>query len=390
MPTYKVKVSGGGDLRSVEIVADNEQTAINEAKSLGNVLSAKKQSSLSGLFKPSLRVDERIIFLQRLSMMVESKVGLGRALKVMEQAFSGSIKRVSTDLHARVERGADFGQAIIRMSKDFPETTAALINSGVRGNDLPAALKNASDFEIEMDYIRRNSSKGLASAVFTFLLSIGLILGTTFFIGPAVLESQLFKQTPGEVDVDWVFMIGYWVSGLMIFILAVTLGLLGLRYILKPLAPGFADRIIVKIPIYRDLVLAKNNYTIFHSLGLLINSGVRIEEALKLAYEAAPKGEVKNDLSRATNAVRNGKSWPMAMKTLHPTDIAALSTAQDREQTARSVNAVAKQYRNIYTQRIQEVVPGLQLLAALFMAIGGGLIFAMVILPMLLLTQNLL
>ena len=389
MATYTAKVLHKGDLVKSQIVADNEAEARKQAKKLGRIIAIRRRSSLTGVFKPGMRGDERIVFLQRLSMMVESRVAMGQALNIMRNAFQGAVRRASDELYRRIEQGADFGESILKMSKDFPDTTAALINSGVRGGDLPEALRNAAEFELEMDEIRRSSSKGMAGAVATFLMSAAMILGTSLYIGPAVMESELMQQG-GDINIDWVFTIAHGLSWFMGALLLLAVTLLSLTYIVKPVAPSFSDRVVLKIPIYRDLVLAKNNYTVFHGLGLLIGSGVRMEEALVLSAEAAPRGEVKNDLERGHRAVRNGKPWAMAMQTLHPTDIAALSTSQDREQIAKAVQAVARQYKKIYTQRIQEVVPGLQLLSALFMAIAGGLIFGMVILPMLQLTQNLL
>lgn len=389
MATYTARVMQKGELRRVQIIADDQIEARKQAKKLGRIIALKRRSDLTQLFKPGMRGDERIVFLQRLSMMVESRVAMGQALNIMRTAFQGAVRRAADELYRRIEQGADFGESILQMKKDFPDTTAALINSGVRGGDLPEALRNAADFELEMDEIRRTSSKGMAGAVGTFLMSAAMILGTSLYVGPAVVESELMQQG-GGVDIDWVFAIANGLSWFMGVLLFGALGLLSLTYIVKPIAPSISDRIVLKIPIYRDLVLAKNNYTVFHGLGLLIGSGVRMEEGLQLAADAAPRGEVRNDLQRAHRAVRNGKPWAMAMQTLHPTDIAALSTSQDRDQIAKAVQSVARQYRKIYTQRIQEVVPGLQMLSALFMAIAGGLIFGMVILPMLQLTQNLL
>jgi general secretion pathway protein F len=78
------------------------------------------------------------------------------------------------------------------------------------------------------------------------------------------------------------------------------------------------------------------------------------------------------------------------MRHLHPTDRAALSTSQDREQVSDSIDAVANQYKESYSSRVQQVVPALKMISALFMTIGGALIFGMIILPMLQMTKGIL
>ena len=389
MPEYKANIIVKGNLRQTVIIADDEVTARRQAKRQGRVVRLKKRNPLLQFFEPRMRPDERIVFLQRLGMMIRSRLGMSDALKVMRSAFSGSVRRVADELLRRVEQGADFGEAVFKMSKDFPNTTAALINSGIQGGNLPQALDNAASFELEMDEIRRSSSRGMAGALFTFFTAATLTIGTAFFVGPWMLDSQLMQQGGDAIDVDWAYYTAYVLASLMIVMVVGVGGLLSLTYLVKPVAPGFSDRIVLKIPIYRDLVLAKNNYTVLHGLGLLIESGVRMEDALRLAAESAPRGEVRADLERAYRAIRTGSPWASVMNTLHPTDIAALSTAQNKEQIANAFQAVAGQFRKTYVQRVQEVVPGMQLLSALFMSIAGGLLFALIILPMLQLTQAL-
>ena len=113
-----------------------------------------------------------------------------------------------------------------------------------------------------------------------------------------------------------------------------------------------------------------------------------MEEALRLSAEGAPRGALKNDLIKASAAVKNGKPWPKMMDTLHPTDKAALMSAPDREQIANSLDVLSTTYRELYGQRIASFVPIVNLLAALFLSIAGGLLFGQSILPMLMASQN--
>jgi general secretion pathway protein F len=122
---------------------------------------------------------------------------------------------------------------------------------------------------------------------------------------------------------------------------------------------------------------------VLYGLSLLVKSGVRTEEALRLSAEGAPRGALRTDLVAATLAVKTGKHWPQAMTTFHPTDKASLLSASDREQVASTLGTLANQYRELYAQRLGSFVPALNLVAALFMSIAGGLLFGQAILPML-------
>ena len=390
MAEFRATVKAGSKLREINLLAQDQAEALSLARRQGRVISIKRASGLSSMFARGMDSAERILFLRRLSTMVRSRVGMGESLKIMRIAFKGAVARVSSELLRQVEAGADFGDALMNMQKDFPKTTAALIRAGIRGGDIYTALEDAATFESEMDRIRRDSSRGIWSAIGSFLLAALTIIGTSFFLGPYVMESDLIKAAGNSVNVEWVFTLADVVAYLMLIVTLLFVGLLMLGYVIKPIFPRFADRLILKIPVYRDLVLAQNHYTVFYGMALLVKSGVRMEDTLRLSIETAPPGEVAEDLRRALQAVRSGRSWPMAMKYLHPTDRAALSTSQDREQVGDSLGAVACQYKEAYGQRVQQVVPILQMTSALFMTIGGGLIFGMVILPMLQMTKGIL
>lgn len=78
------------------------------------------------------------------------------------------------------------------------------------------------------------------------------------------------------------------------------------------------------------------------------------------------------------------------MTTLHPTDKAALATAQDRTQIATTIGELAFQYRNLYRQRIAVFVPVTQVLAALFLSLAGVVLFGVAIVPLLQMTSGIL
>lgn len=389
MPNYIAKIKVGAKLESIPIIAESEIAARELGARHGKVMSVRKASALSNTMNRGMNTSERIVFLRRLSTMVRSRVGLGESLKIMQNAFNGPVGRAANELIRSIEAGASFGDAVVSMPKDFPQTTAALIRAGIKAGDIYAALEDAAQYEMEMETIRRESGKGLLSAVGSFLIAAVIILGTSTFVGPYVMESQLIKAAGDSVNVDWVFSAATVISYIMIAITAVFVCLMFLTFVIKPLFPTQADKIILRIPVYRDLILAQNNYTVFYGMALLARSGVRMEDVLSLSRESAPPGEAAEDLGRALTAVRSGLPWATAMRNLHPTDKASLSTAQDREQVGVSLSAVSRQYKDSYTRRVQQVIPILQMVSALFMSIGGALIFGMVIMPMLQMTSGL-
>jgi general secretion pathway protein F len=291
-----------------------------------------------------------------------------------------------------VESGDDLGQAIERIgSSDFPDATTALIKAGSKSGETWRALQDAAEFEFELHKVRQNAAKGLWGGISGFAFAGLTTMASTLYVGPEIMKSDLIKglaSKSGGVNLSAIDAAGTalgWVMAvvMLIAVILIVLGTLGRR-----LVPNEADKLILRIPFYKDLVLAKNNYIVLYGLALLIRSGVRAEEALRLSAEGAPKGALRTDLVNAMNAVKTGRPWPKAMNTLHPTDKASLMCATDREQVATTLDALANQYRSLYAQRLGSFVPALNLVAALLLSLSGGLLFGQSILPMLMATQG--
>ncbi len=388
MATYNAKLYTKKGIVTVSISARNEAEAKAHAQKLGRVVEIKKEIGIN--FSPALSPSDRQIFFARLSAMLSSRVGTSEALRLLRDNFSGKIQEVSSRLLTLVEGGDDLSTAIAKVgSPDFPPATIALIQAGSRSGDTWKALQDAAVFEYELHNVRKSASKGLISGIMGFLFAGVTTVVSTLYLGPKIMESDLIKSASKSVDVSLIQTVGTVMGWIMAVFLILGFVAFLLSGVLKKIMPLQADKIIMKIPYYKDMVLAKNNFIVYYGLALLVRAGVRMEDALRLASEGAPKGALRSDLLGASNAVKKGLHWPSAMITLHPTDRAALASATDRVQIANTLDALAKQYRDLYAQRLATFVPALNMVAALFLSLSGGIMFGMTILPMLQASQGL-
>lgn len=392
MPLFEGKVKTRGNrIRSVEIQARNKEEALEHVNKMGRVVTFRRRISFD--VRGGLTPADRQIFFTRLAAMLSSRVGTSDALMLMRDTFSGKIQEVSARLLSYVESGDDLSAAFERVGNpDFPEATTALIKAGARSGETWRAIKDAAEFEYQLHTIKKGAAKGLWTGVGSFIGAGVLTIVSTLYVGPKIMESDLIKAAnkDGAVNIDWINTVAFVTGYTMGFLLFMGVMFWLLASVGRQVAPVQADKLILRVPYYKDLVLARNNFVVLYGLALLIKSGVRTEEALRLSSESAPKGALRSDLAAAMHAVKTGRQWPKVMHTLHPTDKAALMSATDREQVAATLDTLASQYRELYAQRLSSFVPIVNLLAALFMSIAGGLLFGQAILPMLMATEGLL
>lgn len=390
MAYYTVKVQTKGGMRTLQLTAKSESEARQHSERQGRIISVRKKAGFD--FSRGLTPAERQTFFNRLATMLKSRVGTSDALALLRDTFTGRIQEVTSRMLGFVESGDDLGQAIERIgSPDFPPATSALIKAGSKSGETWRALMDAASFEYELHKVKQNAAKGLWGGIAGFVFAGGTTLASTLYVGPQIMESELVKglaAKSGGVDFSTINMAGTVLGWVMVVVMVFALCLVLLGSLGRRLIPNEADKLILRIPFYKDLVLAKNNYIVLYGLALLIQSGVRAEEALRLSGEGAPRGALRTDLFNAMNAVKTGRPWPKVMNTLHPTDKASLMCATDREQVAETLDALANQYRSLYAQRLGSFVPALNMVAAVLLSLSGALLFAQSILPMLMATQG--
>lgn len=383
MKSFKVKVMENRKPVETIIAAPDIKTARKIAERRGPVLSVRPAGGGMGM-SGKMSLEDRLIFFQRLSSMLGSKVGASEALDIIYQSFSGKVGEAARILKDQLVQGKSLADAMsVAGPQYFPDTVVAIIRTGSKGGDMAYAIREAARFEKELEAVKRESSKGIFSALSGFVAGVITILASTMYVAPQIMESSLVKMTEG-VDIDWVMDIAWGISAIAILATVLLGGIFLYGVVLRPLAPATIDRGIMKIPFYRDMALAKTNYMVFFGLSVLLKAGLQVEEALTLSIEGAPRGELRNDLERARAALKgsSAKPWPYAMTMLHPTDKAALATAQNTEQTAKTIGDLALQYQMIYQARLGLFVPAVQTFSAVFLSLAGFVLFGVSVIPL--------
>jgi general secretion pathway protein F len=380
MALYTVKVNTEDGIRTISLDAGDDSSARRIASRRGSVVSLKRKVNMD--MSRGMSANERNTFMLRLSSMVGSKMPVSESLRLISETFSGKIKQCAVQMQERISQGMTLADAISADTKNFPPATAALIKAGVAGGETWKALREAADFEYLITGVQKGAMKEVLSAIGTFLIAFGLMIMTVYYLGPTVNDNPIFKNNK-NIDVYWPEVAGHLLIYIMgaktfIFVVFVWLGTAG-----RLISPDLADKIILKVPFYKDLVLSRNSYVVLYKLSLLVKSGIRIEECLALTADGSPKGAMRTDMNRALSFIRQGKSWANGMETLHPTDRAALSCSTDRTDVARTLDMLASQYRDLYMSRIKSFAPLMQTFAALYMSAAGAEMFFLTMLPML-------
>lgn len=378
--TWNARVRMGSEVHEITVVGQTEAEARKAANRVGILISlerAKKSAMNFGMSR-----QERFIFLMRMSTMISSKFPVTEALKLMISSFKGKIRDAARNALPQVERGIPLGEALSRDPKNFPGSVGLLIKTGSASGNTAKALKDAAEFERLIGEASKGALVSIMRSFAYMFVALGLLLINQYKVVPEMFDSSIMKMAKEADFTIWkeigLYFIALQSGMILILVMLVVLATIGRRA-----APDKVDSFILKIPIMRDIVISQDNFIGLYRMSLLVEAGVPMNETLLSCYESTRPGALREDFKRAYNGLKKGDNWAKYMKTLHPTDRAALTLMPDSDELAKNLNLMADQSKTLYLERLKVISPILDVISAIMMSIAGFIILIVTTIPQL-------
>lgn len=381
MARFEARILAGGRIRVLHVPAPDTAAARAAVAHHGRVISIRREAG-GGFFGLTLGRSERYILMIRLAAMIESKIGVAEALRRLGDTFRGRMRRVAGELADAIEIGDDLPAAFERLPQAFPAPLVALVRAGCAAGSTPGALRDAAAFEQEVAEIERHSSMAFVFTLFNFFLAAAIMIVTSWYLGPMVRGTDLLRSAGSAVDTEAVTLVAD-IATLTVIVLSLLLtAMIALATIGRRAWPVTSDRIISWIPLYRSVAQGRDTYIVLYKMSLLIRSGVAIDRTLALIAESGVPGAMRRDLTAARAWVKAGRPWPEALRLLPAVDRASLAAAEDRVEIARTLNALALQYKDLYIHNLNLITPVLKSVSVVFLGIAAAVLFGLTVLPM--------
>lgn len=169
-------------------------------------------------------------------------------------ASTGTLAALGTGLTQTFATAAAFNTAFAGYKFGCVQVTTA------------TALRTAAEFEQQLAGARQGFRSGLLLAVLYVVMAGVVVVGTSFFLTPLLLETEVFKRAGEEVDVGWVYLLFNLTTGVVALVL-VALGVMtGIATVGRRLAPRQADRAMQRVQLYRNIALGVQNRVTFREL----------------------------------------------------------------------------------------------------------------------------
>lgn len=258
-----------------------------------------------------VRAKEQRLFTRQLTSLLRAKVELMPAVRILkDQAPSGGLRRLLDDLERQMCEGHSFSDALARHPSVFPPLFLSAIRAGEAAGKLDAVLPKLVEFGEQQELLESRLRSALAYPALLLVLGIGSLV---FFIWAVVPRmAGLFDQLGGALPWPTKALItlsqGLAQSWVWVVAAVLGLGMLVSRLRRLPVVVAAAERVLMRLPMSREVLQARQVSRFTRTLQLLLDSGLPVFHALDVARPTLGSALMERRMQEAREHVKRGAS----------------------------------------------------------------------------------
>ena len=355
-------------------------TALEQASSnsAGGAANSLLQADLSLLLEARPGVREKALFANKMAALVDAGVPIVRSLSLMaEQQKMPLFKRALTAVSSDVNEGESLGTAMRRWPKVFDRLTIAMVEAGEVGGVLDETLRRLS-MVLESNAKLQNQIKGaLGYPVSVLVIAVLVFLGMTIFVIPtfagifASLNAKLPPFTQMMVDLSALLR-----SPFSLVLVAILIGavVLFLRIYATPIGRRRVDALVLKVPLFGDLIQKTATAQFCRTFSSLSRAGVPILLALEIVQETAGNTIIADAIRDGRSDVQEGIQLSVALSRKQVFPDLAMSMLAIGEETGQ-LDMMLSKVADFYEDEVEATVKVLtSMLEPMMIVFVGGIV----------------
>lgn len=261
--------------------------------------------------QPKVTKKDLVIFTRQFSTMIDAGLPLVQGLNILSEqmenkSFKGMLKQVTKD----VEGGSTLADALNKHPKVFDGLFVNLVAAGEVGGILDTILQRLAAYIEKSEKLKSKVKGALVYPVAVLIVGILVMAVIMVFVIPVFQEmfSSLGKGLPALTQV--VINISNFTKGNIHFMI---IGLIAFiwgfrRYRGTSSGKRIIDIILLKMPIFGELIKKVSVARFTRTLGTMISSGVPILDALEITGKTSGNAVVEEVIFEARTSIAEGQT----------------------------------------------------------------------------------
>jgi len=397
MPKFYYKaVAANGELLEGEMDAATQAMVIGKLQNAGHVpisadeiaasLSSSRLNQLTTFFQKEKINDKDITLLTReLATLLHAGLPLDHALQTLEElSHQGPVKSMVQDVHARVQGGAAFSEALDAQNGVFSPLYLNMIRAGEAGGALDAILERLADYLEQSAELKATVKSALIYPGILFSIAGISVFVLLLFVVPQFVP--LFEDVGQALPLPTQIVFStaeilrqYWWALLGLF--AATLWVVD-RQLQDPVKRQHWDAWCLSVPVYGELLIKLEVARFSRTLGTLLTNGVPVLSAVTIVREIIMNRVIADIVDAVATSLEQGRGMAQPLLESNYFPALAVQLIQVGEGTGQLENMLLK-IADIYDKEVRTTIKRLLTLLEPILIIGLGAIIAFIIVSIL-------
>jgi type IV pilus assembly protein PilC len=375
---------------------------MNKYKKYLGKLRTKKFKRFNGFkninfFSYKLSTKKQTFFAKRLSFLIKSGVTVIEGISLIkDQTKTKSEIRIFEKIITDVKNGKSLATSLERCRGTFGNFAVNLIKAGETSGNLTQNLSYLADELRKKEVLHKKIIGALVYPIIVTIATFGITGFLTMYIFPKILP--IFQSLNAKLPLSTrmiIFVVnvvqdyGVYILLSLIFIIA------GLIVLIKKIhsVRFYYDGLIIKLPIIGGIAKNYNLTNICRTLGLLLKSGISVNEALHITANTTNNLQYKWALNEISKGVTKGKTVSeniILYKSLFPSMLGYMVAVGEKTgNLSNTLIYLSEFYENEFEDLTKNLSSTIEPVLMIIMGVMVGFVAISVITPIYEITTNL-
>jgi len=386
--------TASGESRSGTVEADNVEAARSRLRQMqisptsvakkGGLMDAEISIPTPAFLKPKVTTKDLVIFTRQFATMIDSGLPLVQCLDIQaKQAPNPTFRDELAVIKETVESGATFADSLRKYPGTFDELYRNMVAAGEVGGILDTILNRLAVYLEKADALKRQIKGAMMYPLATVIVAAVVVAVLLLKVVPTF--ETMFAEFGSSLPAPTQFVIDLskWLQSNFLYIVVMIVGgVWGLRVFYRsPIGHFTIDKIMLKAPVFGELLTRVAVARFCRTMGTMIASGVPILEALDICGRTAGNKVIEKAVMKVRDSIAEGRTIaePLSEAGVFPEMVCQMIHVGEATGAIDvMLNKVADFYEEEVDQAVENLTSLLEPIIMVFLGVViGGLVIAM-------------
>jgi len=388
MPVYAwvAETKKGRKLKG-ELEAADERIALSQLKRR-NLTVKKLKPKQKDIFEsvswmqPKVTSKDIVVFTRQFSTMIDAGLPLVQGLTILaEQSENKTFKTVLKEITKDVEGGSTLAEAMKKHSKIFDELFVNLVAAGEVGGILDTILRRLADYIEKAEKLKSRIKGAMTYPLVVVAIAIIVIAVILIFVIPVFEDMFAGFGAALPAPTQLVVNMSRFIKGNFHYIIiALVAVIIGIRqYRSSEQGRKATDGLLLKLPIFGELLRKVAVSRFSRTLGTMIQSGVPILDSLEIVAKTSGNKILEEIIYEVRGSIAEGQTIaePLSETDIFPGMVVQMISVGE---ATGALDTMLSKIADFYDDEVDAAVDAMtSMLEPLLMLFLGGSIGGLVI-----------